>query len=172
MWTNCVASWKGVGTQFLEAQDELQINTVTQQVTQQNLEKPKQTCHHCKRPGHYRNQCRQLKGKTDQARNYMNSADNNNNINSGQTNSNSNNKSSNNTNANNTITRKTEELDLSTHPLRPLVKLTLPQKNVSWERTHLIDRLPGTDDRKDRTKPNREMPKATQIRLFKLQPKL
>ena len=37
----------------LKAPDELQKNTVTQQVTQQNYEKPKQTCHHCKKPGHY-----------------------------------------------------------------------------------------------------------------------
>ena len=37
----------------LEAPDELQINTVTQQATQQNPEKSKLTCHHCKNPGHY-----------------------------------------------------------------------------------------------------------------------
>ena len=32
----------------LEAPDELQRNTVTQQATQQNPGKPKRTCHHCK----------------------------------------------------------------------------------------------------------------------------
>ena len=32
-----------------EAPDELQINTGTQQATQQNPEKPKPTCHHCKK---------------------------------------------------------------------------------------------------------------------------
>ena len=31
----------------LEAPDEMQINLVTQQVTQQNSEKPKPFCHHC-----------------------------------------------------------------------------------------------------------------------------
>ena len=77
----------------LKAPDELQVNTVTQQATQQNSEKPKPTCHHCKMPGHYRNQCRQLKQEKDQARNNTNSDDKNNNIfGSGQTNSNSNNK--------------------------------------------------------------------------------
>ena len=37
----------------LEAQDELQINTVTQQTTQQNSEKSETTCHDYKKPGHY-----------------------------------------------------------------------------------------------------------------------
>ena len=45
----------------LEVPDELQINTVTQKATQQDTEKPRPTCHHCKKPGHYRHQCRQLK---------------------------------------------------------------------------------------------------------------
>ena len=36
----------------LEAPDEMPINTVTQQAPQQNSEKPKPTCHHCKKPGH------------------------------------------------------------------------------------------------------------------------
>ena len=62
----------------LEAPDVLQVNTVTQQPTQQNSEKPKTTCHHSKKPGHYRNQCRQLNRENDQARNNTNSADNNN----------------------------------------------------------------------------------------------
>ena len=37
----------------LEAPDEMQINTVTQQASQQNSEKSKPTRHHCKKPGHY-----------------------------------------------------------------------------------------------------------------------
>ena len=45
----------------LEAADEMQINSVTQQATKPNPEKNKLTCHHCKKRGHYRNQCRQLK---------------------------------------------------------------------------------------------------------------
>ena len=54
----------------LVAPDELQINTVTQQLTEQNSEKPKPTCHHCKKPGHYRNQCRHFKREQDQAPKY------------------------------------------------------------------------------------------------------
>ena len=42
---------------FLEAPDQRQINFVTQLATKPNPEKPKLTCHHCKEPGHYGNQC-------------------------------------------------------------------------------------------------------------------
>ena len=45
----------------LEAPDEIPINTVTQQAPHQNSNEPKPTCHHCKEPGHYQNQCRQPK---------------------------------------------------------------------------------------------------------------
>ena len=77
----------------LEAPDEMQINTVMQQDTRQNPEKPKPTCHHCKKPGHYRNQCRQLKRGKDQAQNNTDSASTNkNNSGSAQTNSNPNQK--------------------------------------------------------------------------------
>ena len=62
----------------LEAPDELHINTVTQQATQQNPEKPKPTCHHCKKPSHYWNQCRQLKREKEQGQNNSVSAGNNN----------------------------------------------------------------------------------------------
>ena len=53
----------------LKAPDEMPINTVTQQAPQQNSNKPRPTCHHCKKPGHYQTQCRQLKREKDQTRN-------------------------------------------------------------------------------------------------------
>ena len=84
----------------LEAPDEMPINIVTQQTPQQNSNKPGPTCHHCKKPGHYQNQCRQLKREKYQTRNNINSANNNNG--SAQTNSNpNNNKVANNTKGNN-----------------------------------------------------------------------
>ena len=83
----------------LEAPDEMPINTVTQQAPQQNSNKPRPTCHHCKKSGQYQNQCGQLKRQKDQTRNITNSANNNNG--SAQTNSNSNNnKLTNNTRGN------------------------------------------------------------------------
>ena len=50
----------------LEAPDELPINNVNQQPTNTNTDGPKPTCHHCKKPGHYRNQCRLLKKQREQ----------------------------------------------------------------------------------------------------------
>ena len=44
----------------LEAPDELLMNTVSHNTTNTNADRPKPTCHHCKRLGHYRNQCRWL----------------------------------------------------------------------------------------------------------------
>ena len=84
----------------LQVPYELQIVTLTQQAKQQNTEKPKSTCHHCKKPDHYGNRFRQLKQEKDQAQNNPNCAGhNNNNISGGPANSNSNMKISDNTNA-------------------------------------------------------------------------
>ena len=94
----------------LEAPDEMPINTVTQQAPQQNPNKPRPTCHHCKKPSHYQNQCRQLKRKKDQTRNNTNSANNNNG--SAQTNSNpNNNKFANNTKGNNINNQRDRSFD-------------------------------------------------------------
>ena len=74
------------------------VNTVTQQAPQQNSNRPRPTCHHCKKPGHYQTQCR-LKREKEQTRNNTNSASNNNG--SAQTNPNPNNKVASNTKGNN-----------------------------------------------------------------------
>ena len=50
----------------LEALDELQINTVSQQPTNTNADRPKPTCHHCNKPGHYGNHCGLLKKQREQ----------------------------------------------------------------------------------------------------------
>ena len=39
----------------LEALGELEMNNVNQQITNTNAERPKPTCHHWQKPGHYRN---------------------------------------------------------------------------------------------------------------------
>ena len=115
----------------LEAPDEIQLNTVIQQDTQQNSGKPKPTCHHCKKPGHYRNQCRQLKREKDQTQNNTNSATNNNG--SAQTNSNpNNNKVTDNAKGNNTNNQR----DRKHRPVFPPCE-TCGRTNHSTERCYL-----------------------------------
>ena len=115
----------------LEAPDEIQLITVIQQDTQQNSGKPKPTCHHCKKPGHHRNQCRQLKREKDQTRNNTNSATNNNG--SAQTNSNpNNNKVTDNAKGNNTNNQR----DRKPRPVFPPCE-TCGRTNHSTERCYL-----------------------------------
>ena len=115
----------------LEAPDEIQLNTVIQQDTQQNSGKPKPTWHHCKKPGHYRNQCRQLKREKDQTRNNTNSATNNNG--SAQTNSNpNNNKVTDKAKGNNTNNQR----DRKPRPVFPPCE-TCGRTNLSTERCYL-----------------------------------
>ena len=115
----------------LETPDEIQLNTVIQQDTQQNSGKPKPTCHHCKKPGQYRNQCRQHKREKDQTRNNTNSATNNNG--SAQTNSNpNNNKVTDNAKGHNTNNQR----DRKPRPVFPPCE-TCGRTNHSTERCYL-----------------------------------
>ena len=87
----------------LEAPDEMQLNAVIQQAPQQNSNKSKPTCHHCKKPGYYRNQCCQFKREKAQVQDNTDSAANNKNNNgSAQINSNPNHRASVENKANNT----------------------------------------------------------------------
>ena len=51
----------------LETPDELQVNTVSQHATNTNDEEHKPTCHHCEKPGQYRNKCDLLERHKEQA---------------------------------------------------------------------------------------------------------
>ena len=70
------------------------------------------------------------------------------------------------------IIKKKENRDLSFHPVRHVVEINTPQRNATLEQMQQTDRLHKIDDRKDRTKVNRLMLKATQTAMSKLQPKL
>ena len=97
----------------LEAPDELSINNVSQQPTNTNANRPKPTCHHCKEPGHYRNQCRSLRKQREQTENIQNDLGNEN------TAANTFNPNSNVNNDNNkkTVIKLKESRKLSTHPV-------------------------------------------------------
>ena len=114
----------------LKAPDEMPINTVTRQAPQQNSEKPKPTCHHCKKSGHYQNRCRLLNWEKDQTRRKTNSSKKNNG--SAQTNSNPNNKVSNKTKANNTSNQN----DKRSGPVLPPCE-TCGRTNHSREKCYL-----------------------------------
>ena len=115
----------------LEAPDEMPINTVTQQAPQQNSNKPRPTCHHCKKPGHYPNQCRQLKREKYQTRNDTNSVNSKNG--SAQTNSKpNNNKAANNTKGNNINIQR----DRKSRPVFPPCE-TCGGNNHSTEKCYL-----------------------------------
>ena len=62
----------------LEVLDELQINTVSQQLTNANTDRSKLTSHHCGKPGHYRKQCRLLKKQREETENSQNNPGNKN----------------------------------------------------------------------------------------------
>ena len=80
----------------LEAPDELPINNVSQQPTNTNADRPKPTCHHFKKPGHYRNQCRLLKKQRETTENIQNNPGNkNSDANTSNPNSNANNNNNN-----------------------------------------------------------------------------
>ena len=116
----------------LEAPHEIPINTVTQQAPQQNSNKPRPTCHHCKKTkNNYQNQRPLLKREKDQTRNNTNSANNNNG--SAQTNSNpNNNKVANNTKGSNI----NDQRDRRSRPVFPPCE-TCGRTNQSTEKSYL-----------------------------------
>ena len=67
-----------LGLNGLKAPDELPINNVSQQPTNTNADRLKPTCHHCKKPGNYRNPCRLLKKHREQTENVQNNPGNKN----------------------------------------------------------------------------------------------
>ena len=150
----------------LEAPDELPIDNVSQQPTNNNADEPKPTCHHCKKPGHYRNQCRLLENSENKlkiiniipetktvppiplTRTVMSTT----------------------ITTTKTVTKLKESRKLSTHPVRHVGKQTTPQKNANLEPMQPIDRLPGIEDRKDKIRYEREPIKVILMKLLKLQP--
>ena len=90
----------------LEAPDELQINTVSQNTVNANADRTKPTCNYCKKPEHYKNQCRLLKKQREQTDdNQKNPANKNSDANTSNPNGNVNNPNNNNRNSNRAETK-------------------------------------------------------------------
>ena len=159
----------------LEVLDETQKKTVTQQATKPNRENPKPTCHHCKKPSHYRNQCRQLKKKEDQnvtkkilsvatiivitpvvkqTRTPTTSKPLLMEIPAVQT------------------TEMIENQELSTHPVIPVAKRTTPERNAFVEPMQQTDCFLGMEDRWSKVKINNKTHRSKQLKLSWLRPKL
>ena len=60
----------------LEAPDELQIKTLSHNAVNANADRTKPTCHYCKKPGLYKNQCRLLKKQREQTEKIQNNPGN------------------------------------------------------------------------------------------------
>ena len=130
---------------------------------------PKPTCHFCRKPGHYRSQCRLLKKQREQAENNQNNLGNkNSDTNTSNPNRNVNNNDNNNRNSN----RAKRKPKIVYPPRETCEKKTTPQRNAILEPMQPVDRLPGTEDRKDKFRSQREPIKVTPIKLHKLQPKI
>ena len=153
----------------LEATEELPINNVSQQPTNHNAVRPKPTCHHCKKPWNYRNQCRLLKKQREQTENNQNNPGNKN---SDANTSNPNNNFNNNNNYKKNSNKAERKPKTVYPPCDTCGKQTTPQRNATLEPMQPIDRLPGIEDRKDKIRYQRDPIKRTLMKLLKLQPKI
>ena len=85
----------------LEFPDELQINSVSHNTVNANADRTKPTCHHCKKPGHWKNQCRLMKKPREQTgNNQKNPGNKNSDANTSNPSSNVNNHNKSNRNSN------------------------------------------------------------------------
>ena len=57
---------------------------------------------------------------------------------------------------------------LFTHPVRHVVRQTIPQRDAIMEPMQPIARLPGREDRKDKIRSKKELFKMTQMKIARL----
>ena len=144
-------TWKGIGNEWFETLDELQANTVGRNAANTNADRLKTTWHHCNKSGYYRNQCRLLKRQKSSLRILkivletktvapilLSQRKIQTRILT--------------TSTTKTVTERNENRKLFIHPVRHVEKQTTPQRKTTMERMQAIDRLPGIEDRKKRTR--------------------
>ena len=119
--------------------------------------------------GHCRNQCRLFKKQRKQTEINQNIPGNkNNDANNSNPNSNVNNNNDNNKNSN----RAERKPKTVYPPCETCWKTNHSTEKCYFEPMQPINRLPGTQDRKDRIRSQRERTKATLMKLLKLQLKI
>ena len=69
-----------------------------------------------------------------------------------------------------TVAEPKESQKLFTHPVRHVVRQTIPQRDAIMEPMQPIDRLPAREDRKDKIRSTKEPIKMTRMNLLKQQP--
>ena len=67
-----------------------------------------------------------------------------------------------------TVTEPKESQKLFPHPVRHVVRQTIPQRDAIMEPMQPIDRLPGREDRKDKIRSKKELFKMTQMKIARL----
>ena len=128
----------------LKGLDELQINTVTQNTTNTNADRPRPTCHHYRKPEHYKNQCRLWKKQWEQTDKTQNTPGN-------KKSDAKNSKPNNNINNNNHNNYKnSNEAEMKPEAVRHVAKRTTPQRDVMFEPMQQKGHFPGRANRKDR----------------------
>ena len=134
-----------------------------------NADRPKPTCHHCEKPGHYRNQSRLLKKQREQTENSPNIPGNKN------SDANTSNPNSNVTNHNNIKNSNRAKRKLKTvyPPCETCGKTNHSTENCYYGANAVKkDRLPGKEDLNDKLRSNKKPTKMNQMKLFMLQPKI
>ena len=154
----------------MEALDDLQLNTLSQ--TNMNADRHKPTCHHCKKPEEYKNQCRLPKRQQEKPEGTQNNREKRN---SG-TNNSASNDNKNNHNNNNKSNKKSKTAKKKVKnvypPWRHVDEQTTPRASANLESMQPKDRLHGTENHKDRFRSTKETVKTIQIKTLKLEPKL
>ena len=153
----------------LEGPAELQINTVSHNSANPNTDRPKPTCHHCKEPRHYKNQCRLLKRQTNSLKRLKIILET-------KTVAPITLSQKNNTNINNNNYKNSDRAEGKPETVYPPYE-TCIKTNHSTEKCcyeiNAANRHPlGTKDRKNKIRPKGEPAKMTQMKLFRLQPKI
>ena len=130
-----------------------------------NADRDKPTCHYCKKAEHYKNQCRSLKKQREKTENKQNNPEKKAVMPIPLTPTAT---STILTTTTGTVTEPKESQKLFTHPVRHVVRQTIPQRDAIMEPMQTIDRLPGSEDQKDKIRSKKELVKMTQMKIARL----